>query len=251
MIKIVEYILFYLFIPLFLSTLVFFDLIQRLAVPFGQKIVDQVVFCFNLSILTCLRIVGCRLIVKYSSKLPSEGPAIIVSNHQSMFDIPSIHFALRPLRPRFVSKKELGQGIPGVSTCLRVSHAALIDRTDANQALAEIEKFGKFIKKEKVSGVIFPEGTRARDGQLKPFKKRGVETLLQGTFPCWVIPVALDNSWKLQAKKRGPMPLGVKIKMNVCDPIFVSDPCEIRGIAENIQTLIAKELDVLRTLGIK
>lgn len=245
--KLIEYLLFYIFVVVFLAILVLFDILQRLAVPFGQKVVDKVVQYFNLSLIQALRIVGCRLKIIGEVKLPEKGPAIIISNHQSMFDIPAIHSVFKNIRPRFISKKELGKGIPGVSTCLRVSHAALIDRSDANQALAEIQKFSSFLKDNEVSGVIFPEGTRARDGALKQFKKRGIDTLITHTAPCWIIPLTIDGSWRLQNRKFGPIPWGVEIRMNVGEPIFVSDPNSFKGIGEEIYAQIGRNLTEMRT----
>ena len=69
-------------------------------------------------------------------------PLIIVSNHQSMNDIPPIIWYMRKYHPKFVSKIELGKGIPSVSYNLRHGGSALIDRKDSKQALVAIARFG-------------------------------------------------------------------------------------------------------------
>ncbi len=240
--KLLEYILFPIFIFCFFLTLCVFDIIQRISSLFGQNVIDKAALYFNKSILNCLKILGTKIEFKTKDELPNTGPCIIVSNHQSMFDIPLIHCMFQSVRPRFISKKELARYIPGVSICLKLSRAAIIDRSDANQAISEINKFCSFLKQNKFSGVIFPEGTRAKDGVLKAFKKRGLETLLKETAPCYVIPVAIQNSWKFQYRKFGPIPVGIELVIISGKPIFVQEDTTDRSLSSKIEDEIKKLL---------
>jgi 1-acyl-sn-glycerol-3-phosphate acyltransferase len=221
--SILEFILFPFFILAFLGTLILFDIIIKIISFTFPKGKEWVALWFNTFVLYSLKVVGTRLSVIGQEHLPPSGPCIIISNHQSMFDIPSIHVTCRKLLPRFVAKKELGKGTPGVSACLRISDAALIDRSDATQALREIKRFGKFIKETSTSGVIFPEGTRARFHTPRAFKTRGVNTLIKETAPIWIVPITIQNSWKLQARKFGPLPIGVNIILNIHPPHFIKN----------------------------
>lgn len=236
--SLLEYILFPFFILAFLFTLLSFDLIQRIHFIVHPKSIELSFVWFNRFILYSLRVLGTKLSITGQNELPGEGPAIIISNHQSMFDISSIHVAAESLRPKFVAKKELGKGIPGVSKCLRYSGAALIDRNDPLQALPEIERFAKLLKEKKTSGVIFPEGTRARSGTVKSFKKRGPVTLMEAARPIWVIPVTVQNSWKLQARKFGPIPFGVVIEVTIHEPIFLDDTKSAKEVFRHAETVI-------------
>ncbi|MDT8346886.1 MAG: lysophospholipid acyltransferase family protein, partial [Flavobacteriaceae bacterium] len=112
-------------------------------------------------------------------ELESGKSYIIVANHQSMFDIPPIIWYLRKVHPKFISKKELGKGIPSVSFNLRHSGAALIDRKDPRQALTEITRFAKAMHQNKRSAVIFPEGTRSRNGTMKSFSYNGLKVMFK------------------------------------------------------------------------
>src|SRR5690606_40331004 len=85
-------------------------------------------------------------------------PLILVSNHQSMLDISPLEFYLSDFHPKFISKIELGKGIPSVSYNLQKGGSVLIDRKDPRQALPEIKKLAQYIEKHKRSAVIFPEG---------------------------------------------------------------------------------------------
>src|SRR5690606_28152377 len=68
-------------------------------------------------------------------KLPSDIPLIIVSNHQSWYDITSLGWYMRKVHPKFVSKIELGKGIPSISYNLRKGGSVLIDRKNAKQSI--------------------------------------------------------------------------------------------------------------------
>lgn len=74
-----------------------------------------------------LALAGVKVRVNLPAELPTGRPVILVVNHQSMFDIPVLKWHLRQLHPRFVSKVELGRGIPSISAVLRYGGAALIN----------------------------------------------------------------------------------------------------------------------------
>ena len=67
---------------------------------------------------------------------------------------------LKKHHPKFVSKIELGKGIPSVSYNLRHGGSVLIDRKDPRQSLTAIKDFGKYIEENNYAAVIFPEGTQ-------------------------------------------------------------------------------------------
>ena len=79
--------------------------------PLRKKSVDVL----NFLLLYSLVILGARIRFRGFDKLPQGRPFIIVSNHQSTFDIPPIVWGFRKSHPKFVSKKELGKGIPSIS----------------------------------------------------------------------------------------------------------------------------------------
>ncbi|MEZ4902423.1 MAG: lysophospholipid acyltransferase family protein [Spirosomataceae bacterium] len=118
-------------------------------------------------------ILGTRLRFYEKAEIPTDRPVIFVANHQSMFDIIGMIWFLRKNYPIFVSKIELAKGIPSISYNLQKSGSALIDRQDGKQAILEIAKLGKLIEETKFSAAIFPEGTRSRTGELKPFAVGG------------------------------------------------------------------------------
>ena len=173
----------------------------------------------NGAIILCQNVVGNRFSFKNEYKLPQGRPIIFISNHQSMFDIVSISWFLRKHHPKFVSKVELGRGIPSVSFNLRHGGSVLIDRKNPRQSLPALSKFGKYISETKYSAVIFPEGTRSKDGYPKPFNTTGLKILLKAIPDAVVVPLTVNNSWKLLRYGSFPIDIGVNLKLTVHEPI--------------------------------
>ena len=170
----------------------------------------------------CTRILGTRYSFQNDQKIPTDQPLIIVTNHQSMYDIPPIIWYMRKYHPKFVSKIELGKGIPSVSYNLRHGGSVLINRKDPKQSIAQLEKLGKYIEEHNRSAVIFPEGTRSRTGEPKPFRTTGLKVLMKNAPSALIIPISINNSWKLLRYGKFPMGLGSHVKFEVHPPMEIS-----------------------------
>lgn len=169
--------------------------------------------------MRCTNILGTTYRFTNTYELPSNRPLIIVTNHQSMYDIPPLIWYMRKHHPKFVSKKELGKGIPSVSFNLKYGGSVLIDRKDGKSAILEIGKLGSYIEHYNRSAVIFPEGTRSRDGHPRPFKPMGLKMLLKKAPSALIVPISINNSWKLVRYGKFPMGLGAKVTFDVQKPI--------------------------------
>src|SRR5262245_1255380 len=112
---------------------------------------------------------GVHVEVQGGENLKMDRPQIVASNHQSWYDV----FALAANMPkvfRFVAKEELGR-IPIFGRAWRTAGHISVNRSDRVQAIRTLEHFGDLIREDNSTIVIFPEGTRSRDGKLLPFKK--------------------------------------------------------------------------------
>jgi len=179
--------------------------------------------------------------------LPLNQPIIFVANHQSMYDIPGLIWHLRKHHPKFISKIELTKGIPSISFNLKYGGGANIDRKDSKQAVSEIIKLGRRMKASNWSAVIFAEGTRAKNGQMKSFQVGGIATLLKAAPDALVVPVAIENSWKIVRYGMFPLNIGNHIRWTVLAPINKTDKNaeEITLAAENaIRVLLHQTLTI-------
>ena len=236
--KIVSYPLTALYYIFFGLALLFFHPIQWLALKIGGYNPHRmVVAILNLCLTRCIHLLGSRISFNNIHKIPEGVPLIIVSNHQSMNDIPPIIWFMRKYHPKFISKKELGKGIPSVSYNLRHGGSVLIDRKDARQSISSIINFGKYIEKNKYAAVIFPEGTRSRDGAPKRFSENGLKMLVKTAPSAYIIPITINNSWKFLKYDGFPLRLGVHLKFEVHKAIKV-DSLPFKDLFEKTEKTI-------------
>ena len=99
------------------------------------------------------------------------------------------------------TKKELGKRIPSISYNLKKGGSVLIDRYGEKDVLDQIKKFGENIELNKWSAVIFPEGTRSKDGKMKDFHHGGLMTLIKSIPSAYIVPLSINNSWKFGRNK--------------------------------------------------
>lgn len=227
--KLISYPLTALYFLFFGLSLVVFHPIQWVCYNiFGYTAHKKSVSLLNWFLMRSTHFLGTRYSFKKETKIPTDRPIIFVANHQSMNDIPPLIWFFRKNHPKFVSKKELGKGIPSVSYNLRHGGSVLIDRKDARQALTEIAKLGKYIEKHNRSAVIFPEGTRSRTGHPKRFQPMGLKILMKNAPSALIVPISINNSWKLLKYGKYPYGLGSHFTIDVHAPV------EIKGNADDI-----------------
>lgn len=205
-------------------TLVIFHPIQWICFNvFGYQAHKISVDYLNLFLVGCTRILGTRWSFSNRERIPQNVPLIFVANHQSLYDIIGIIWFLRRHHAKFVSKKELGKGIPSVSYNLRHGGSVLIDRKDPKQALPTIKGLSEYIEKHNRTAVIFPEGTRSKTGATKKFSENGLKILCKFAPNALVVPITINNSWKMTQFGMFPMGLGNHIKYTIHEPLAVKD----------------------------
>ena len=218
--KLISYPLSVLHYIVFGGVLLVFHPIQWVAFNvFGRKAHRSTVIVMNVLLTWSLYFLFSR--VKFINKhpIPKNAPIIIVSNHQSTYDIPPMYKGFRKSFPNFVSKKELGKGIPSVSYNLRHGDNVLIDRSDPRQAITTLMKFGQKVEENKLTAVIFPEGTRSKTAVPKPFRESGLKMMVKKAPSTYIIPLSINNSWRLVLKGSFPLGVGIKITMEAHEPI--------------------------------
>lgn len=240
--KIISYPFSALFYLLFGITITVFHPVQWVCFNwFGYQAHKKSVDYLNWTLLRCLNVLGTTFQVTISPDIPKNTPLLIVSNHQSMWDISPIIWYLRNFHPKFISKVELGKGIPSISYNLRHGGSILIDRKNPRQAVVEMVKFSKYLQENNRSGVIFPEGTRSKTGIPKPFRRTGLQTLFKKMPDGFVAPVTINNSWKLQRWGMFPIQMGVRLEMTVHPAVKIGDN-DVEKLIDKVEETITSKI---------
>jgi 1-acyl-sn-glycerol-3-phosphate acyltransferase len=242
MIKLLSYPISVIYFIFFGITLVVFHPIQWVCLNvFGYNAHKQSVSILNFFLLRCSNILGTRFTFNSPHHISTNQPLIIVANHQSLTDIPPIIWYMRKHHPKFISKIELGKGIPSVSYNLKHGGSVLINRKKPIESVAAIKKFANYIETNNYAVVIFPEGTRSRNGIPKKFQTKGLITLFKNIPSALVVPITINNSWKTLRYGKFPLGLGAHIKFTVHKPIKVSD-YEANTLAEMVEKQIIQDI---------
>ncbi len=204
--------------------------------PVRKKVVDVL----NFGLLYSLWILGTKITFRGFEKIPQNRPLIIVANHQSLLDIVAVVVGFRKNHPKFISKAELGKGIPSVSYNLRHGGSVLIDRKKGAQSVKDIMMLGKHIEKENYAACIFAEGTRSKDGKVKAFQSAGIASLIRTAPSAIIVPFAIDG---FEIMKNGyfPMTFGCHFKLTALDPIEPKG-LNVDELTLTVENLIKKEL---------
>lgn len=241
--KVLSIILTPIFFLFFGLTLGIFHPIQVIARNiFGKNAHDKTVSLLNLILMRLLIILGTKQKFNGFTSLPKDVPLIIVSNHQSMWDIPPLIWKFRHHHPKFVAKKSLAKFIPSISYNLKYGGSVAIDRNNPEEAKEKIKTFAQEIKNNNHSVCIFPEGTRSRNGVLKPFKTGGLRSIIEEIPEALVVPVAIKNTGLIDNNGKFLKNLGVsvsytllkprKVLLETIDQDFLTIHDEIKAIVE-------------------
>jgi 1-acyl-sn-glycerol-3-phosphate acyltransferase len=136
-----------------------------------------------------LLVSGVRVKVKGLEHLGKKTPSIYMCNHQGNYDI-FVLLSCLPVQFRWIAKKELF-AIPILGWAMGAANYISIDRSGKREAFESIERAAGKIKGG-ISVVIFPEGTRSRDGSIQPFKRGGFTLAIKSGVP--IIPITINGS---------------------------------------------------------
>jgi 1-acyl-sn-glycerol-3-phosphate acyltransferase len=138
---------------------------------------------------------GVAVTLEGVENLAADRSYIFAANHQSQFDI----FVLQGYLPynfRWLAKKELFQ-VPVWGAAMKKAGYIPVDRSHGRQALKSLDEAAKRIA-EGTSVIIFPEGTRSRDGKLQPFKAGGMVLAIKAGVE--LVPVAISGTFAILPK---------------------------------------------------
>ena len=175
-----------------------------------------------------------------------EGPEVdqsrsyvIVSNHQSNFDIMSSLLSV-PVPGRFMAKKELYR-IPIVGSAMKATGMVKVDRSQHGASVhAQLTEAATANTKAARSVIVYPEGTRSRDGQLMPFKRGAFAIAIAGELP--ILPVTISGSyaaWPPRGIVRGG-PIVARVHAPVETTGLTKS--DVAALTDHVREIIAREL---------
>ena len=163
---------------------------------------------------------GVTIVVDNRANLLPEQPCVFMANHASTLDIWAM-FIVVPRRIRMIAKKQLGR-IPLLGWVMWAGRFIFIDRQNGVAARRSIDLAGQRIRNGE-SVLLFPEGTRTRDGTLGPFKKGGFHLAVKAGVP--IVPVALKGT-------RALMPRGSLLLRSGTIKAIIGEPVPTQGLSD-------------------
>ena len=163
---------------------------------------------------------------------------VVISNHQSLYDIPVVMQAFaKPIR--MVTKTELFR-VPIWGAAMKAAGFIEVNRKNRRQAIESLKATGVRMVEQGVSVWVAPEGTRSRDGKLAPFKSGGFHFAQQTGLE--ILPLAIAGSRAVLPADSWRVRHGLSVRATFGAPI---DPRgrEIPELIESVRTYIAQHLE--------
>ena len=161
-----------------------------------------------------LQQVDVRVRVRGLERIDTQKTYVVMSNHQSLYDIPTIFTAL-PLRIRMMAKAELFK-VPLWSQAMKAAGFVPVHRGQGDRAMQDLRAAREALLRG-INIWIAPEGTRSPDGQLLPFKPGGFVLSALAKVP--VLPVTIDGTRNILPARALNFVKGVEVDVTVGEPV--------------------------------
>jgi 1-acyl-sn-glycerol-3-phosphate acyltransferase len=187
-----------------------------------------------------LRIGGVKVTVEGAERLDANGCYVLTPNHLSYMDTPTLLRGL-PVPFRFLAKEELFQ-VPFLGQHLNRAGHIPVPLGNARASLKVLTKAAQIMRKQSLSVLVFPEGGRAEDGILQPFKEGAVYIAIKAGAP--LVPIGIIGTYEV-------MPMhslnirGRHVRLRIGEPIptaglHVRDRARLNALLrERVAELIA------------
>jgi 1-acyl-sn-glycerol-3-phosphate acyltransferase len=174
--------------------------------------------------------------VEGREKLPWNSPAVLVANHESLGDILVLFALYRPFK--WVSKESVFKA-PFLGWNMRLNGYVPLKRGDKESIAKMMDLCERWLQRG-VPVLMFPEGTRSPDGQVKPFKDGAFRMAVSRQVP--VIPIVLAGTSNTLPKHGIVMTAGARCHLKVLAPI---DPRpfgeDVAALREHVREVIIAE----------
>jgi len=180
-------------------------------------------------------ILGIKVKIAGRDAVDKQTPYIFMSNHLSFLDGPLL-FWLIPQAIRVILKKEVFR-IPVVGQGMRFVGFVPVDRKGVRGGKKSIDRAAQLMRERGYSYLIFPEGTRTRDGRTQAFRRGGFFLALESGAA--IVPITIRGTYEL-------MPKGTIFPRRGIADVLFHPPVQVTGYGQqNMQTLIDKVRDII------
>ena len=194
-------------------------------------------FWGRVALLAC----GVTVRVEGLEHVTGEGPYVFMSNHQGSFDIFSL-MAHLPFQFKWLAKKEIFS-IPILGWAMAAAGYISIDREGTRETVEAMNKAARKIH-DGMSVVIFPEGSRSRDGSIQPFKNGGFSLAIKAKAP--VVPMAISGSREVMPLERLAAASG-EIRIRI-DPPIATETYSVKDremLKEKVREAISRNFEFI------
>jgi len=233
--------------PASIANILFYPVSRKVSIRISDYIV-RVLAPRLFSILHCYKQFNLWKYDESKENLPDQ--FLVISNHQSLLDIPLFMIFFRNKNVRFIAKDALARHIPLVSEMLRAHEHCMIPRkAKPMDAMNVIEAFGKRVIDRNQIPILFPEGTRTKDGSVGKFYSAGFRKITESSgLP--VVVCALEGGFALRDLRR----IFTKLKrgcyrvkvLKVFDNPKTKDDCN--AVLEESRVLIQQQVEEWRKI---
>ena len=184
-------------------------------------------------------ILGIRVEAAGLDRFDPRASYVFMPNHLSLVDGPLVAMII-PQRARVIVKKSIAN-IPILGWGLLHLGCVPVDRRVESGGKRSIEKAARLMSEKGYSFMVFPEGTRSRDGKLQKFRRGGFFLALQAGAP--IVPVTIRGSYELMPKgqfqaKRGT----IRVEFHPPVPVEGCTPEGMQGLIDRVRDSVRSGL---------
>jgi len=182
---------------------------------------------------------GTHLTVEGQESIDPKQSYVVVANHLSTLDI-MVCFLAVPLPIRYLAKKELFR-IPLLAQAMRAVGIIEVDRAARTSIHASVNRQARDLIAHNRSLIIYPEGTRPRDGVMKPFKKGAFTMAIASRLP--VLPLSIHGTYEAAVPGK-PWFRGGPVTAIIDPPIPTEGmtPADAESLRDRVRELIGKRV---------
>ncbi len=181
-----------------------------------------------------------RVSVRNRERLENDTAYVVVANHQSLLDILVLFRLYRHYK--WVSKQAIFR-VPFIGWNMSMNRYIAIRRGDKNDAVRMMAACGDALESGS-SIMIFPEGTRSLDGELREFRHGAFTLALRHHVP--ILPIVLDGTLDALPKHGITLRNAADIVIQVLEPIDVAAFNDVDTLRDHVRDVMAAELRRLR-----